>query len=476
MTAPTVWEVFADRLTPVEPISFYQWVLDHADNNVWSLVREICEAVEIHRRVAIYGCHSSSKTWTVAQIILAWIDNAPIGKRRAITTAPGGDQVKGGLWIELNRYHALYGLPGRMTQTEWWIGAWQAGIGRKPADWAPTSFQGLKAEEVLVVADEATGLEELWEALESLASSKRSKLVAMGNPTDPNSTFAKICQPGSGWYVINIDGHNTPNWTGEPVPEVIRNSLISKEYAQGIIDRYGEDSPTYQSRVRGQWPEDASDGVIPFSWVKACQRLDVDLSQGDVELGMDVGASEAGDPTVIREWLGNKAGRTWETRTSDPESIVGFAVQKINETGAKRIKIDVIGIGFGIAGWIEKEGKLKNHKAQVVKVNVAERPLNPKDRKRFKNKRAQMWWMGRELSQGPSPAWDLSEISEECIAQLIAPRYEINSAGQIVVEEKDEIRKRTGRSPDDAEALLLGKWHQGGPARASSAHNVTLPS
>lgn len=476
MTTPTVWEVFADRLTPPESVSFYDWVVSHAGPNVWSKVQEICEAIEVHRRVAIYGCHSSSKTWTVAQVILAWIDNAPIGKRRAITTAPGGDQVKGGLWIELNRSHAAYGLPGRMTQTEWWVGAWQAGIGRKPADWAPTSFQGLKAEEVLVVADEATGLEELWEALESLASSKRSKLVAMGNPTDPNSTFAKICQPGSGWHVINIDGHDTPNWTGEPVPEVVANSLISKEYAQGIIDRYGIESPVYLSRVRGQWPEDASDGVIPFSWAKACQRLDVDLSQGDVELGMDVGASEAGDPTVIREMIGNKAGRTWETRSSDPEAIVGFAVQKINETGAKRIKIDVIGIGFGIAGWVEKEGKLKNHSAQVIKVNVAERPLNPKDRKRFKNKRAQMWWMGRELSQGPNPAWDLSEISEECLAQLIAPRYEINSAGQIVVEEKDEIRKRTGRSPDDAEALLLAAWKQGGPARASSAASVTLPS
>lgn len=477
MTAPTVWEALADKLTPPEPVSTFEWVRDHAKNNVWSKVQEICEAVEEHRRLAIYGCHSSSKTWAIGQVVLSWIDNAPIGKRRVVTTAPGGDQVKGGLWIELNRSHAAYGLPGRMTQTEWWIGQWQAGIGRKPAEWAPTSFQGLKAEEVLVVADEATGLEGLWEALESLASSKGSKLIAMGNPTDPNSTFAKLCLPGSGWHVIQIDAHDTPNWTGEDVPDVVRNSLISKEYAEGIErnNAAGKESPAYLSRVRGQWPEDATDGVIPFSWAKACQRLTDDLSEGPVELGLDVGASDDGDATVIREIVGHKVGRSWEIRTSDPEKIVGLAVRAINETGAARIKVDVIGVGFGIAGWIEKERKNKSHNAQVVKVNVAERCATARDRKRFKNKRAQLWWMGRELSQ--EKLWDLSGVSEECMAQLISPRYWTNSAGQTVVEEKVEIRKRTGRSPDDAEALLLAAWKEGaGPASATTAHKIQLPS
>jgi len=43
----------------------------------------------------------------------------------------------------------------------------------------------------------------------------------------------------------------------------------------------------------------------------------------------------------------------------------------------------------------------------------------------------------------------------ETVKQLIAPRWRPDSAGRIQVEKKDETKKRLGRSPDDADALLL---------------------
>jgi hypothetical protein len=476
VTTLDVWEVFRERVEETtKPVPHpIDWCKDKLGDYLWSKQGEILQSIIDNRKTAVPACHESSKSFTAGRAASWWIDGHPPGSAMVVTTAPGHPQVKGILWKEINRAHKLGGLVGRVNQTEWWIGNEMVGIGRKPNDYDPDSFQGFHAPFMLVVIDEACGVEGLWEAAESMVANENGRILAIGNPTDPTSTFAQICKPGSGWNVIHIDALETPNFTGEQIPKHIADGLVSKIYEEEIRTKYGVDSPVYISRVRGRFPEDASDGVIPFSWVKACQKLDVDLSQGDVELGMDVGASEAGDPTVIREWLGNKAGRTWEVRTSDPESIVGFAVQKINDTGAKRIKVDVIGIGFGIAGWIEKEGSAGNHNASVVKINVAERPLNPKDRKRFKNKRAQMWWMGRELSQGPNPGWDLSNVSDECLAQLIAPRYEINSAGQIVVEDKDEIRKRTGRSPDDAEALLLGKMHQSSGSSTANPARMRL--
>lgn len=472
----TIFQRLAEKLDPPPPPTGWEWVQSHAGANVWSGVEEICEAVQTHRKVAIYGCHSSSKTWTIGQLALWWIDSAPIGKRRVITTAPGGDQVKGGIWIEMNRSHAAYELDGRINQTEWWIGSWQAGIGRKPPDWATTSFQGLKAEEVLVIIDEATGLEdEIWEALESLASSKHSKIVAMGNPTDPNSTFRRICLPGSGYHVIQIDGHNTPNWTGERVTETVANSLISKEYAQGIIDRYGEDSPIYLARVRGEWPEDASDGVVPYSWLKACQKLGVDLSSDVVQLGVDVGASEDGDPSVIYERRGSKAGRKWEISTDDSERIADLVQDVINETGATTAKVDVIGVGFGVVGSLKRRRKRGEHKAQIIGVNVGERPASKEAKKRFPNKRSQIWWeVGRELSE--LKAWDLSAIDEDTVAELIAPRYEEKTNGQIVVEPKKETKKRLGRSPDNADALLLCFYSPISKATMSSPANYRLPA
>ena len=64
------------------------------------------------------------------------------------------------------------------------------------------------------------------------------------------------------------------------------------------------------------------------------------------------------------------------------------------------------------------------------------------------------WWeVGRLLSE--DGAWDLSEIDDRTVAQLIAPKYAPDSSGRIKVERKTELKKRIGRSPDDADALLL---------------------
>ena len=53
-------------------------------------------------------------------------------------------------------------------------------------------------------------------------------------------------------------------------------------------------------------------------------------------------------------------------------------------------------------------------------------------------------------------AWDLANVSDDVIAELTAPRFEIlDSEGKIKVEAKDEVIKRLGRSPDFADALLL---------------------
>jgi hypothetical protein len=42
---------------------------------------------------------------------------------------------------------------------------------------------------------------EIWDAAESLASNDAGKVLAVGNPTDPNFHFAEVCKPGSGWQV-----------------------------------------------------------------------------------------------------------------------------------------------------------------------------------------------------------------------------------------------------------------------------------
>jgi hypothetical protein len=138
-----------------------------------------------------------------------------------------------------------------------------------------------------------------------------------------------------------------------------------------------------------------------------------------------------------------------------------LVLRAIRESGATAVKIDSIGVGFGVIGELRNAASRGEHSARIIGVNVSE---NPRDKKKFANLRAEMWWtIGRELSaQG---GWDLSRMDNGDItaAQLLVPRWELDTKGRIIVEPKDKIRERIGRSPDNADALLLAYFNGAKP-------------
>jgi len=441
-----------------DPVGFITQVLGEV---LWSKQREVAESVRDNRRTAVHSAHGTGKSWLAARIVSWWISERP--DPFGVTTAPSATQVRAILWKEIGRAHAKGHLPGRLNQTEWWaeVGGGREEIvayGRKPSDYDPAAFQGIHAASVLCVLDEAAGVPlTIFTAADTLTSGGDSRVLAIGNPDDPQSHFATICKPGSGWNVIHIDGLDSPNFTDEEVPDALRDVLLSETWVEEKKVEWGEGSPLYLAKVRGQFPEDASDGVVPLSWVRRCQN---GVSAGDdqpltpVELGADIGAG--GDWTVVRERRGMKVGRTWRAQTPEMTEACGLIAQAIKETGASRVKVDAIGVGWGVVGRL-KELKGEAHEAEIVAVNVAE---SSTDKTRFPNLRSQMWWeIGRELSQ--QGGWDLTDLDDDTIAQLIAPHYKLDSAGRTVVEPKEETIKRIGHSPDDADALLLA-FHKGG--------------
>jgi len=125
-------------------------------------------------------------------------------------------------------------------------------------------------------------------------------------------------------------------------------------------------------------------------------------------------------------------------------------IEAIRKTGATVVKIDAIGLGAGLADRLSELGGQGVHSARIVPVNVSSAARNPKG---FVRRRDEIWWNGRLLSE--RSGWDLRDVDELTIAQLTAPRFTHDSGGRVRVEAKDETRGRLGRSPDDADALLL---------------------
>jgi hypothetical protein len=439
------------------------WIEQRLGDRLWSKQAEIARSVRDHRLTAVHSCHGIGKSFIAARLACWWIAGHPAGSAFVVTTAPTFEQVRAILWREIGRAHAKGHLPGRVNQTEWWIGSELVAFGRKPADSDEASFQGIHARAVLVVIDEAAGVPQaLWHAATSLTSSEDSRVLALGNPDDPGSYFASVCKPGAGWNVIGVDAFESPNFTDEPVPDELRPLLVSPTWVEERAAEWGTESPLYVAKVRGQFPDSTSDGVIPLSWVQRCRRDPADpaveaawASLTPVELGVDVGAG--GDRTVIYARRGPRASLAWRGTTPDPGLVVGRVMEAIREHAPTRVKVDAIGIGWGIAGRLEELREEGGHDAEIVAVNVGDAARDPT---RFPRVRDELWWeVGRELSR--TSGWDLRAVDDTTVGQLIAPHYAPDSSGRIKVEPKADTRARLGRSPDDADALLLAFYDPG---------------
>ena len=73
----------------------------------------------------------------------------------------------------------------------------------------------------------------------------------------------------------------------------------------------------------------------------------------------------------------------------------------------------------------------------------------------FANVRACMWWNMRDMLD-PDAGFDICLPDDPMlIGDLVSPRRLIRSDGKILIEAKEEIKKRLGRSTDDGDACCL---------------------
>ena len=74
------------------------------------------------------------------------------------------------------------------------------------------------------------------------------------------------------------------------------------------------------------------------------------------------------------------------------------------------------------------------------------------------NKRSELWWGFREALDPNSGDGIALPPDRRLAAQLAAPTWTLRGSA-IVIESKDEVRKRLGTSTDDADAVILA-WHR----------------
>lgn len=112
------------------------------------------------------------------------------------------------------------------------------------------------------------------------------------------------------------------------------------------------------------------------------------------------------------------------------------------------VNVDVIGVGSGVYDRLREQ----NHPCHAVNVSAA-----ASDNEHFANLRAELYWHLRERFQ--KGEIDLTRLSrshyDRLSGELTAMKFKYTSTGKIILESKDEMKKRLGYSPDLADALAL---------------------
>lgn len=418
-------------------------------DTVWSTQREILQSVAQYPRTAVKACHASGKTFTAAEVVLWWITSHQ--EAVAVTTAPTWTQVERLLWGEIrhavSRAKIKYPKPS-ISSLELGPGRYAIGLSTNEG----VRFQGFHGN-VLIVLDEAPGiLPEIYEAIEGIRAGGDVRVLALGNPTIASGPFYDAFAANrESWNLITISAFETPNLAGLTVesllqlPEEQLNQdvcpyLTTRRWVKEKYFEWGPGHPLWEARVLGNFPLQSEDALLSLAWLEAAKYRE-GSAEGPLHAGLDV-AGPGEDETVLCVRRGPRIVLLKAWAGKDPRGDVLAALLPF-KSRLQTVNVDSVGIGYYMAKHLKDQG------VQVREVNVGEKA---RDSEKYANLKAELYWGLRARAQ----EGDLAGLADErAIAQLAGIRYSHNSRGQIVIESKDDARRRGVKSPDRAEAVML---------------------
>lgn len=220
--------------------------------------------------------------------------------------------------------------------------------------------------------------------------------------------------------------------TLQALPEPLRSQMLKGDFRAGM--------------------EDDAFQVIPTAWIEAAMnRWTMRDAKGDMDsMGADV-ARGGKDKFVLARRHGNwfdvpvvKPG----IETPDGGSGAGFILAHRRDQAP--VHVDIIGWGSSVHDF------LKDNYVQVIGVNNSEGTTERTKQGdlAFFNVRAQDLWRMREALDPDNPHPIYLPPDPTLKADLAAPRWRMTTRG-IQVEEKLEVAKRIGRSPDHGDAYVM---------------------
>jgi hypothetical protein len=214
----------------------------------------------------------------------------------------------------------------------------------------------------------------------------------------------------------------------------------------------------YRSLLRGQWGAGKVEDpwqVIPTAWIKLAQARWTFQQPDDALLSVGVDVARGGkDKTVIAKLYGKwfaPLDKYPGASTPDGPTVAALALPYSNALCG--LFVDVIGVGGAVYD------ALKGH-ARVAGVNFAEGAPMDRDKSgklKFRNVRAMAYWRLREALDPHTGDGLALPPDPELEADLKAAKWSLTTGG-ILIESKEDIQERIGRSPDSGDAVALAYY------------------
>jgi hypothetical protein len=421
--------------------------------------QQILEAIkEPGAKVSVRSGHGIGKSSCAAFIVLWHLETHDFCK--VPCTAPTAHQLRDVLWGELSKWRrqadaqsARRGDPPalylsqlfHLTQDRLYdlqAPEWSA-TARTARKEAPEALQGFHAPHLLYIIDEASGVEEpIYEAAEGALSTPTSRVLLLGNPTRTSGTFHASHHKDRGSYTaLHFRSQDSP--------------LVDPGYRERLVRRWGEGSNVVKVRADGEFPKQEDDVLISLELTEPCLTRERVDGEGTRVLGVDP-ARFGSDRTALVLRHGRLVEHIAVHAKLDTMQSVGRVIAAAQAWDAQTIAVDVVGLGAGVYDRLVEVKRAQQLPWTVVAVNVSN-PPPPARRGEPRPKRLRDWlWveMSRWLREdAPVFCAKDRQACEDLAGELASVTYDLDSAGLLIVEDKDHMRDRLGHSPDLADAL-----------------------
>lgn len=395
-------------------------------------------------RIAMKACKGPGKTWVLAVLVLNFLCTRP--ECKIVCTSITGDNLRGNLWAEL----AMWLGRSEFLRSRFTWSATAIRSVEKPHSWfaeartwprtgdrekQAAALAGTHGDYVLYVVDESSEVPQavMATAEAALSTGIETRLIQAGNPTRRDGPLARACmEDREYWRVVTV--------TGDP-DDPRRSPRVKIEWARQEIAKYGRDNPWVQVNVFGEFPAASLNTLLgpdeveaamsrqirPDAWEWAQKRLGVDVARfGD-------------DRSVIFPRQGLMSFRPVVLRNAPTTDIAARVAQAIHKWGAEVTFVDDTGHwGHGVIDNLQTAG------IPAIPVIYHAKAIDP----RYANRRCEMWMLLADWVKGGGCLPRLDGL----IGELTTPTYSFAN-GVFLLESKDQIKQRLGRSPDLADAL-----------------------